>query len=106
MIRNETIEEIKTRLVDVYDPISIYVFGSYAWGMPDEDSDLDVLVIVEKSEEKKQQRPVKGHLALFGLGISKDLVVYTKEEFEERTKDLTSLAYKIKHEGKEIYAKA
>jgi len=43
MISQETIEEVKNRLVKTYDPISIYLFGSYAWGHPTEDSDLDLL---------------------------------------------------------------
>jgi hypothetical protein len=40
----------------------------------------------------------------FGLEVSKDLIIYTKQEFE--TEDTTRLSYKIKHEGKKIYAKA
>lgn len=47
MINKETIEEVKNRLVKTYNPIAIYLFGSYAWGSPTEDSDLDLLVIIE-----------------------------------------------------------
>ena len=38
-----------------YDPDSIYLFGSRAWGEPREDSDYDLLVIVPESDE----RPIK-----------------------------------------------
>ncbi len=31
----------------------IYLFGSYAWGNPDDESDLDLLVIMKASDEKK-----------------------------------------------------
>ena len=31
MIDNKVIEEVKKRLVDAFDPVAIYLFGSYAW---------------------------------------------------------------------------
>lgn len=46
------IEEIKTRLKNIYDPKLIYLFGSYAWGSPDQNSDMDIAVVVENSNEK------------------------------------------------------
>ena len=106
MIKKEIIEEVKNRLVDTYDPIAIYVFGSYAWGCPTEDSDLDLLIVVDESQEKSYERPVVGYKALRGLDLSKDLVVYTKEEFEERSSIKTTLGYKIKNDGKVLYARA
>ena len=106
MIKKEIIEEVKKRLVKVYDPIAIYVFGSYAWGTPTEDSDLDLLIVVDESDEKSYKRPVAGHRALRGLDISKDLIIKTKEEFEEASSNITTLIYKIKEDGELIYARA
>lgn len=105
MIENKTIKEVIRRLVDVYHPEEIYLFGSYAWGHPTDDSDLDLLVVVEKSEEKIYARPVAGFLALFGLNISKDLIVSTRDEFLKNSADKTSLYFKIKRDGKRIYGK-
>ncbi len=34
MINKTLLENVKTKLSDVYAPLSIYVFGSYAWGVP------------------------------------------------------------------------
>lgn len=106
MIKEAIIEEVKKRLIKAYDPIAIYVFGSYAWGTPTEDSDLDLLVVVDKSDKKSYKRPVAGHRALRGLDISKDLIIKTKEEFEEAAKNITTLSYKIKKDGELIYARA
>ena len=44
MIKREVIDEVKNRLVKAYDPLAIYLFGSYAWGTPTEDSDLELLI--------------------------------------------------------------
>lgn len=106
MISKEIIEEVKNRLIKTYNPVSIYLFGSYAWGCPTEDSDLDLMIVIEKSDEKLYQRQRSGHRALFGLGISKDLIVYTQDEFEKLSGDITTLGYKIKREGKVLYARA
>ena len=89
MVNQKIIDEVKKRLVKTYNPIAIYVFGSYAWGAPTEDSDLDLLIVVDKSDEKSYNRVRLGQRALFGLDISKDMIVYTKEEFEKNSKDAT-----------------
>lgn len=106
MIEKSIINEVANRLVKVYDPIAIYIFGSYSWGIPTPDSDLDILVIVEKSDEKSYTRPVAGHKALADLDISKDIIVYTLEEFEKLSHKKSTLAFKIKKEGNKIYARA
>ncbi len=105
MIEAKIIKEAIQRLVDVYHPVEIYLFGSYAWGHPTDDSDLDLLVVVESSEKKRYERPVPGLLALFGLNISKDLIVSTSDEFSQNAADKSSLYFKIKCDGKRIYAK-
>jgi predicted nucleotidyltransferase len=105
MITPEIIEEVKNRLVNVYQPEAIYLFGSYAWGHPDEESDLDLLVVVRQSDEKSHKRSLPGRRALWGLNIAKDIMVYTQDEFNERVIDPTTLIYKIKTKGRVIYAR-
>lgn len=106
MLTKETITEVKNRLINAYNPLAIYLFGSYAWGHPTAESDLDLLIVVEKSDEKTYTRPIAGYDALFGMGISKDLIVYTKDEFEKYSNDTTSLCHKIKIDGDLIYARS
>jgi predicted nucleotidyltransferase len=105
MIKNELLSVIIGRLVDVYHPISIYLFGSYAWGKPSNQSDLDVLIVIDASDEPSYRRPVKGYHALFGLKVDAEILVRTKQEFEAHNKDVTTLAYKIKNDGKLLYGK-
>lgn len=105
MIDKNTIEEVKQRLVATYNPVAIYIFGSYAWGNPAPDSDLDLLVVVEQFKKDKYHDLVEGHRALSNMPISKDLLLYTKQEFDTFSLDATRLCYKIKHDGELIYAK-
>lgn len=106
MISEAVIQEVISKLVKTYDPLEIYLFGSYAWGHPTEDSDLDILVILEHSDQSSYQRMLAGHRALMDVGIAKDILVQTREEFERKSDDITTLYYKIKREGKKIYVKA
>ena len=98
------IQDATNRLITAYQPLEIYLFGSYAWGQPDEDSDLDLVVVIDHSEEKSYKRPILGYEALMSMRISNDLIIYTKKEWDELSCNVTTLAYKIKNQGKRLYA--
>ena len=105
MIPQETIQEAIQRLVKAYNPISIYLFGKYAWGIPDEDDDLGILLVIESSHEKAYKR---GHLAfdaLFGLKIPTNVIVFTQQEFDKFSEDTSSPTHEVKHRGKIVYAR-
>jgi predicted nucleotidyltransferase len=104
MPNQQLLNDITNRLIKAYQPIAIYLFGSYAWGSPRPDSDFDLMVIVNESNEKNYKRPKKGLLALSGLHIAKDLVVYTAAEFSQRAHHASSLCRRIQQEGIKLYA--
>jgi uncharacterized protein len=106
MVTNAVIEEAAHKLMQVYDPVAIYLFGSYAWGTPSEDSDLDFAVVVATSDLVALKRPMSGHLALANLDVAKDIIVYTEEEFKRGQADPLTLASKISRKGVCVYAKA
>jgi predicted nucleotidyltransferase len=99
------ISEAKDKLIKLYNPVAIYLFGSYAWGHPDEYSDLDFLIVVEKIADRYNDL-VAGHRALALLEIPKDILLLTRQEFEQDAKDISTIPYKVMRKGKQIYAKA
>ncbi len=101
----KVVNEARDKLIELYNPLAIYLFGSYAWGHPDEFSDLDFLIVVEKTENRYQDL-VAGHKALVLLDLPKDILLLTKAEFEQDAEDISSIPYKVKKKGKQIYAKA
>ena len=44
------IQEILDKIVEAYKPEKVILFGSYAFGCPDEDSDIDFLIVKNTSE--------------------------------------------------------
>jgi predicted nucleotidyltransferase len=87
MVSQATIEEALRRLIKAYNPLLVYLYGDYAWGTPNEESTVDILIIVESSEERVIKRGYQAFEALLGLEIPKNIVVLTKEEFDHYTQD-------------------
>lgn len=106
MISQETIQEAVKRLVKAYEPLQIYLYGAYAWGHPDEDDDLNMLVIIEASDRKIHQRGDKAFDTLLGLNIPTNIAIFTKQEFEASAKDPNSLVQEVKTRGKVVYARS
>lgn len=106
MVTKEILDEVTRRLVKAYDPVAIYLFGSYAWGSPTEDSDVDLLIVVERSDKPRWERTYPGAKALWGIGLSKDLLIYTEAEFKRAAEHPSTLARKVQNEGVLLYAVA
>ncbi len=99
----ESLEQVVQRLVEGLQPEQIILFGSYAYGQPTEGSDLDILVIVSESTEPPHRRAQKAYRCVGSIGIPKDLLVLTREEFEKQMRLVTSLARRVKERGKVLY---
>lgn len=95
----------KERLIDALNPLAIYLFGSYAWGNPHQDSDLDLLVVIDDYHTTRHKILAAGHVALACLDLPKDILLYGKEEFEARAKTEKTLCHKVKQLGIQIYAR-
>ena len=50
MIMMEQIESLGKRIANEFQPHQIILFGSYAYGRPNEDSDVDLLVVLSFDE--------------------------------------------------------
>ena len=102
-ISKSTIEEAVKRLATAYQPLTIYLFGSYAWGEPHVESDLDFLIVLNDDIHLNLALQIKGKQALKNLDISTDIVLNHKLFFNERAEHPSTLQHKIKKEGKLVY---
>jgi predicted nucleotidyltransferase len=71
-------------LVEFYQPIRIYLFGSVARGDDGPDSDLDFLVVVPDDAPDEKRRLGAVRRAVRGTGFAKDIVPWRKTDFEQR----------------------
>jgi predicted nucleotidyltransferase len=102
MVTKQQIDEIVKRIADNYHPEKIVLFGSYAYGTPTEDSDLDLLIIKDTELPRhKRGREVRKYLR--GLKIAVDLLVYTKKEVEEWRDVNTAFITTVMGKGKVLH---
>jgi predicted nucleotidyltransferase len=98
------LEEMTRRLVDEFHPEQIILFGSHAWGTPNDDSDIDLLVIVPDSEETPHQRAVRAYRALpKDRIVPTDILVRTRAEADTYRHVYASLACQIFEQGIVLY---
>jgi len=100
-------EEIKRQIVEAIKPLGperIVLFGSYAYGNPTEDSDLDICV-VKKDYSSKIEEKRKIRQALKAIKIPKDILVPSLEEYEFYRREINSVFNDIESKGVVLWQK-
>jgi predicted nucleotidyltransferase len=83
-------------------PAGIMLFGSYARGDADEGSDLDLLVIEQRVEDKAYEY-LKLHRAIGSMGVGVDVLVMSSDEFAKRSQVPGTLPYWAVREGQMLH---
>jgi uncharacterized protein len=102
MIPMSQIEALSQQIVDQFQPDRIILFGSYAYGVPTQDSDVDLMVVM----------PFEGHpsgkaaeiLNATDPRFSVDLLVRTARELENRIALGDFFLREIVAKGKILYS--
>src|SRR3954454_16658743 len=95
---------VENQLVDMFQPDSIYVFGSQARGTPGPHSDVDILVVVPTAEDPPYRLAAHAYAALAPLALPLELLFMTRQEFDERAPAAASLPARVLREGRLLYA--
>ncbi len=97
------IQKITDIIVKNYQPEKIILFGSYAWGTPTDDSDIDLMVIKETDNTRKSAREIDS--SIFPRLFPIDIIVYRPSQFNRRIKDRDFFIENIVNRGEVLYAK-
>ncbi|MEW6232661.1 MAG: nucleotidyltransferase domain-containing protein [Chloroflexota bacterium] len=101
----KTILEIVEKIRREYQPDRIILFGSFASGMPDRDSDIDLLIIKDT-----QDRPIDRRVAVARMVsdpkrlIPFEPIVLTPKEVKERLETGDQFLKGILQKGEVLYA--
>ena len=95
-------QEIVRRVVGVAGAERIILFGSAAAGHMTSDSDIDLLVVVDRLANTREES-VRIGKALRGLGMPFDVIVMAAERFEETKDVIGGIAYPANKYGRIIY---
>ena len=77
----EKVEAIVSRIATQFAPSRVIIFGSYARNAFGPESDIDVLVVVDDTGDKRELAAAIG-AALADIIVSKDIIVATEREIE------------------------
>jgi predicted nucleotidyltransferase len=103
MVSETLLNEIVNRVVEVARPTRVILFGSRARGDAGADSDIDLLVVVEKTESRRELA-VRLLEAMRDLKVNVDVVVAT-ERIMERYGNIPGAIYEVAgSEGTVLYA--
>lgn len=100
---SEEITALKDCFVQALDPVSVYLFGSYANGTPDEDSDFDFYIVVKDTGEDTLDLMARAYSACSEIKRRPvDILVGTQSRFDSR-KDRPTLENEVFHRGVLLY---
>src|SRR6266700_5488279 len=89
-------------IAEEFHPDKIILFGSYAWGTPHKDSDVDLLVVMPAYNQHNQAVRIRLRLA---APFPVDLMVRTPKEMKWRLAEGESFTTAIVSQGKVLYEK-
>lgn len=83
MVRRAEIKQFSQAVAQKFRPQKIILFGSYAYGQPTEDSDVDLLVIMPRTRVRGERMSVRIRMAV-PASFPMDLLVRTPKFIAQR----------------------
>ena len=105
MVEQRQIDEAISILTETAHPLRIILFGSYARGDMREDSDVDLLIIEDEVNDRRQEM-ARLRKALTVLSLPVDVLVVSKYDFNKWSEAPSTTLYWAKREGKVVYEAA
>ena len=77
----------------------VYLFGSYAGGAVNRDSDIDLCFVSEKKVDAWEAQIEVRKVIFDLLDTPLDILIYEKSQFYERANQKSTMEYEISHTG-------
>jgi predicted nucleotidyltransferase len=103
MVSQSDIQLFVNEIVAGYQPEKIYLFGSYANGMPTADSDIDLFIVKNTKERKKDRIEQVLNIIKSYPDSGIDMIIYTPEELDNVKSDFVNIANEAIKTGKLLY---
>lgn len=101
----EIIPRIIDRIVKKYQPNKIILFGSYVYGEPTKDSDVDILIVTEGRLRHEETYKVRREF-LRDFSIPIQPIFVSEEEFIETRMIIGGITYPASKYGETVYEKS
>jgi uncharacterized protein len=101
MIGQDRIADLSARIARQHEPERIILFGSYAYGAPDDGSDVDLLVIMPF--DGKPYRKAAEIIAGVHAGFPLDILAVRPTDVERRYREADPLIREAIDRGRVLY---
>jgi predicted nucleotidyltransferase len=98
----DVLKEVVRKIVEAFRPERIILFGSHAYGAPAQDSDVDLLVIMD-TKARPAERSARIAKVCRPRYLAMDILVRTPEEIDQRLKGFDPFLEEILTRGKVLY---
>lgn len=103
-VDEETIRQVRDRIVEACDPEAVILFGSAARGETQPGSDIDLLVVMDLPEGMNHREQASRLHGLFrGWRLPLDIIVRTPEHFDRGKRLLGMVSNIAAEEGTYLY---
>jgi predicted nucleotidyltransferase len=102
MVQTEQIHALSAQIARAFQPERIILFGSYAYGTPGPNSDVDLLVVMPYERHAVYQ--AAEILTAINPGFPVDVVVRTPEELAARVAQGDVFLREVVERGQVLYA--
>lgn len=97
------IKQIVDKIVAKFRPEKVILFGSYAWGSPGKDSDIDLFVIKDDPQKNNRELAIDLERVLIDRPRALDIIVYKPNQVRKGLEEKNRFISKILTEGKILY---
>ena len=103
MVSQLEMDHVVSRIVELYQPELVILFGSYANGNANEGSDLDLL-LVKQTNEPPLNRAAGLRKAMRDILLPMDILVYTPAEIAKDKERKFTFIHDVFKSGRVLYA--
>jgi predicted nucleotidyltransferase len=103
-IPRQAITAVVKQIAEKFRPEKVILFGSYAYGKPKPESDVDLLVIMDTSLHNSEQAAKIARAIDYHFGL--DLLVRRPQQLARRLKLGDYFLQEVMEKGKVLYARA
>ena len=104
MVDAQRIQQVSDEIARRFHPERIILFGSYAYGTPTEDSDVDLLVVMP-ADERDTKKAIEIRQTV-GVNFAMDLLVYDPKYLQQRIEWEDWFVREITEKGRVLYEAA
>jgi uncharacterized protein len=104
MININEVQKLIIEKLKPFNPVSVILFGSYIYGTPTEDSDLDICVITKNITSRIREKSAI-RKALKDIPIAKDILLEEESYYLSHSDKnwINTALYDARHKGLTIY---